>query len=106
MAAKTCKTRTRIELLREFNEAPPDTLFDQNTIAALTDRSIASLERDRARGRGIPFIKFFGHAIRYRKSDYLMWEQQHRPVRTTAEAAAQATRLREVLNDAVAAQEG
>jgi hypothetical protein len=33
MADKTCKTR--LELLREFEAAPPSALFTQSTIAAL-----------------------------------------------------------------------
>jgi hypothetical protein len=86
---------TRLELLYEFEVAPLTALFTQSTIAALRCCSMGNLERDRWLGRGVPFIRI-GHAIRYRKSDYLAWEGQHKVVHSTAEA--QAMWLREVLN--------
>jgi hypothetical protein len=88
MADKTCKTR--LELLREFEAAPPSALFTQSTIAALRCCSTGNIERERWLGRGVPFLKI-GHGVRYRKADYLTWLNQHQPVRSTAEA-------REVLN--------
>jgi hypothetical protein len=89
------KPKTRLALLEEFEAAPPSALFTQSTIAALRCCSTGNIERDRWLGRGVPFIRI-GHAIRYRKSDYLAWEGQHKVVRSTAEA--QAMRLREALN--------
>lgn len=86
MAAKNRKTR--LELLREFEAAPPFALFTQSTIAALRCCSTGNIERERWQGKGIPFIRI-GHTIRYRKSDYLAWERQHKSVRSTAEADAQ-----------------
>lgn len=86
---------THLELLCEFEAAPLTALSTQSTIAALRCCSTGNLERDRWLGRGVPFIRI-GHAIRYRKSNYLAWEGQHKVVRSTAEA--QAMRLREVLN--------
>jgi hypothetical protein len=80
--------KTRLELLREFEAAPPSALFTQSTIAALRCCSTGNIERDRWLGRGVPFIKI-GHAIRYRKADYLLWERQYQPMRSTAEADAQ-----------------
>lgn len=95
MAGKTRKTR--LELLAEFYAAPPNALFTQATVAALLHCSIANIERGRWRGTGIPFRRISG-SIRYCKRDILAWLSQHRPVRSTAEARAQAMRLREALN--------
>jgi hypothetical protein len=92
---------TRLELLNEFHAAPIDSLFPQDTIAALLDCSTANVERARWQGWGIPFVKL-AHRVLYRKRDILTWLSQHPPVRTTAEARAQ-RRLREVPNVAVAA---
>jgi hypothetical protein len=89
--------KTRLEKLLTFEAAPANALFDQDTIAALRGVSTGTIERDRCLGRGAPFLKI-GHRILYRKSDYLAWEQQHQPVRSTAEARAQAMRLRGALN--------
>jgi hypothetical protein len=92
--------RSRIELLAEFYEAPPSALFPQETVAALLDCSAANVERARWQGWGVPFLKI-GHRILYRKSDYLAWEERHKSVKSTAEAAAQTMRLRrEALSDA------
>jgi hypothetical protein len=92
--------KARLELLNEFHAAPNDALFPQVYIAALLDCSTANVERARWQGWGVPFLKI-GHRIFYRKSDYLAWEERHKPVRSTAEAAAQTMRLRrEALSDA------
>ena len=96
MAAKNRKTR--LELLKEFEAAPPFALFTQATIAALRCCSTGNIERERWQGKGIPFIKI-GYSVRYRKADCLKWLNQHRPVRSTAEADAQAMRLRGVCHE-------
>jgi hypothetical protein len=90
--------KTRLEKLLTFEAAPANALFDQDTIAALRGVSIRTIERDRCLGRGVPFVKI-GHGVRYRKRDYLLWEQQHQSVHSTIEARAQ-RRLREALSDA------
>jgi len=61
---------SRSELLREFYEAPEDTLFDQKTVAAVKNCSTAKLERDRWAGTGIPFLKD-GQRVLYRKADVI-----------------------------------
>ncbi len=99
MADKTRKTR--LELLNEFHAAPTDSLFTQSTITALRGVSPGTIERDRCLDRGAPFVKI-GHGVRYRKRDYLLWEERHQPVHSTIEARAQ-RRLQEVPNGAVAA---
>ena len=64
---------------------PLITVFDQHTIAALRDCSIATMERDRWVGQGVPFIKF-KHSVRYRKSDVLAWLDKHPAVQSTTQA--------------------
>jgi hypothetical protein len=90
--------KTRLELLREFEAAPPDALFKQATVAAVRSCSTGNIERDRWRGTGIPFRRI-GHSIRYSKRDILTWLSQYQAVRSTAEADAQAMRLREVCHE-------
>ena len=76
------KRKTRLALLEEFEAAPPSALFTQSTIAALRCCSTGNIERDSWLGSGVPLIRT-GHSIRYRKADYLAWEKQHQPVRST-----------------------
>ena len=75
----------RIWLIKNFEEAPPTAVFSQLTIAAIRDCSIATVQRDRWIGQGIPYIKF-GHSVRYRKSDVQEWVNKHPTVRSTTEA--------------------
>lgn len=118
MADKNCnrKTRLRIELLAEFDAAPRSALFPQIYIAAIRDCSEATIARDRGLGRGCPFIRI-GKRVLYCKRDVLEWLEQHRrasqiqgelgdapssaasaerhkSTQSTAEADAQASRLR------------
>jgi hypothetical protein len=52
------KTKSsRLELINQYEEAPHSTLFSQETVAAILACSIATIERDRWIGNGIPFIK-------------------------------------------------
>lgn len=67
---------TRIDLISEYEIAPEWALFSQETIAAIRDCSLATIERDRWIGIGVPFIKM-GRLVRYRKSDIQTWLQQH-----------------------------
>ncbi|GAB0058089.1 hypothetical protein SIID45300_02431 [Candidatus Magnetaquicoccaceae bacterium FCR-1] len=62
--------KTRIELLREFEDAPVSALFDQTAIAAVLGCSDKKLERDRWIGGGIPYRKI-GNLVRYSKGDVL-----------------------------------
>ncbi|MBF0437354.1 MAG: DNA-binding protein [Magnetococcales bacterium] len=76
--------RTRIELLREFDDAPPNTLFDQVTTAAVRNCSPKSLERDRWLGGGIPYRKI-GRAVRYCKRDILDWLEKFETVNSSSQ---------------------
>lgn len=62
--------KTRIELLREFEDAPVPSLFDQTVIAAVLGGSAKKLERDRWAGGGILYRKI-GNLVRYAKADVL-----------------------------------
>jgi hypothetical protein len=68
--------KSRLDRLKEFENAPLDTLFDQHYLAAVRGCSVALLERDRGQGGGVPFRRI-GHSIRYSKRDILAWLSQH-----------------------------
>lgn len=49
-------------------------------------RSIRTLQADRLKGGGIPYVKI-GRSVRYRTDDVLAWEEAHR-VSSTSQADA------------------
>ena len=73
---------SRLTLIQEYEHAPEWTLFNQETVAAIRNVSLATLERDRWAGTGIPFIKM-GRLVRYRKSDIHTWLDKHLPLQST-----------------------
>lgn len=79
------KTETRLSLMNEYEAASDTALFSQLTIAALRQCSLATIERDRWAGMGVPFIKM-GHSVRYRKSDIRAWLEKHQSVQSTTQA--------------------
>jgi hypothetical protein len=79
---------SRLELLKEYELAPEATLFSQETVAAIRDCSLATIERDRWAGTGIPFVKT-GRLVRYRKSDIRAWLEKHIAVQSTTQADQQ-----------------
>lgn len=78
---------SRIELINEYERAPDWTIFSQETVAAIRDCSLATLERDRWVGTGVPFIKV-GRLVRYRKSDIRAWLEQHQAIQSTSVSSA------------------
>ena len=74
---------SRIDLLQEYELAPDWALFSQETVAAIRDCSLATLERDRWAGNGVPFIKM-GRLVRYRKSDIRVWLEGHHSIQSTS----------------------
>lgn len=74
---------SRIDLIQEYELAPDWALFSQETVAAIRDCSLATLERDRWVGIGIPFIKM-GRLVRYRKSDIRTWLERHHSIQSTS----------------------
>jgi hypothetical protein len=65
--------KDRATILAAFYAAPDDALFDEKTIAAVRDCSLATMQRDRWAGTGIPFIKPTPRTVRYRKSTVNNW---------------------------------
>jgi hypothetical protein len=59
-------------------------LFSQDTIAAILHCSLATIERDRWVGAGIPFVKI-GRMVRYRKKDIRDWLEKHKSFQSTTE---------------------
>ena len=78
-------TQLRLALLHEYESSPDSALFSQLTVAALRQCSIATNERDRWAGIGIPFIKT-GHLVRYRKAEIRAWLEQHQSFQSTTQA--------------------
>ena len=74
----------RLELINEYELAPDSTLFSQQTVAAILNCSLATLERDRWAGNGVPFIKI-GRLVRYRKKDIRNWIGNHPTFQSTSE---------------------
>lgn len=66
-------------------QLPDDTLISPRQLARRWQRSERSLERDRATGLGVPFIRI-GNSIRHRMGDVRAFENANR-VRSTSEAA-------------------
>ncbi len=81
---------SRIDLMREYEQAPDSALFSQETIAALRGCSIALIERDRWVGSGVRFIKT-GRLVRYRKKDIREWLASHTAFQSTTQAQQQDT---------------
>jgi len=79
--------QSRITLINEYELAPDWAVFSQETVAAIRDCSLATLERDRWQGIGIPFIKM-GRLVRYRKSDIRLWLERHRSIQSTSMEAS------------------
>lgn len=73
---------TRLDLITEYEQAPDSALFSQETVAAIRDCSLATIERDRWIGIGIPFLKM-GRLVRYRKSDIRTWLDMHTSFQST-----------------------
>jgi hypothetical protein len=78
---------SRIDLIREYELALDWVLFSQETVAAIRDCSLATLERDRWIGIGIPFIKI-GRLVRYKKEDIHAWLENHVTRQSTTNSSA------------------
>lgn len=76
--------KSRLQLLQEFDLAPPSTLFPQLTLCAILDCSPATTERNRWAGVGVPFIKI-GRSVRYKKSDILSYLEAQKLHHSTVE---------------------
>ncbi len=72
------------ELVQIFWAAPNEAFFSQDTVSAVTGRSIKTLECDRWKGSGLPFRKISGRVL-YRKSDVVTFLEGHELVKSTSE---------------------
>lgn len=81
------KQSSRIDLINEYEQAPDWALFSQETVAAIRDCSLATLERDRWAGGGICYVKI-GRLVRYRKADIRAWLEKHQTVASTTASVA------------------
>lgn len=77
----------RLALINEYELAPTSALFNQETVAAIRNCSLATIERDRWAGTGIPFIKM-GRLVRYRKAEIQHWLDSQQVVQSTSQAQA------------------
>jgi hypothetical protein len=75
---------TRLDLINEYEQSPDWALFSQETVAAIRGCSLATMERDRWIGTGVPFIKM-GHLVRYKKSVIREWLNQHVSLQSTSQ---------------------
>jgi predicted DNA-binding transcriptional regulator AlpA len=64
-----------------------DILLTGYQLAKLTGRSRKTLQKDRVRGGGVPFIRF-GRSVRYRLSDVQAWIVSQRSFTSTSEYGA------------------
>ena len=70
--------------MKQFFQAPDDTLFDQKMVAAVTHKSVSWCERMRWQGGGVPFKKM-GQRCLYYKRDIVNWIDQHQTFYSTSE---------------------
>jgi len=76
---------TRLSRITEYEQSPDTALFTKDTVAAIRNCSLSTIERDRWAGTGIPFLKI-GRLVRYRKSDIRFWLDSHHSVQSTTQA--------------------
>ena len=86
-ANTTVSTLERVSRINAFEQSPDSAIFNEIDIAAVRGCSVATLQRDRWAGAGIPFIKI-NRAVRYRKSDVIEWLEQFKPQTSTSSAGA------------------
>ena len=70
-----------------------DPLLSDREVAALISRARPTLQKDRLRGGGIPFVKL-GRQVRYRRSDVERWFADRRAFTSTSEYGATDSRGR------------
>ena len=81
---RTLPKLSHSEHVQNFWSAPMEALFGQNTIAAVTNKSIKTLESDRWRGLSIPYRKVSGRVL-YQKCNVINWLESHALVTSTSE---------------------
>jgi predicted DNA-binding transcriptional regulator AlpA len=64
-----------------------DPLLSDREVSALIGRARPTLQKDRLRGDGIPFVRI-GRLVRYRRSDVERWFANQRAFTSTSEYGA------------------
>ena len=82
------KGTTSEQLVRELagplGNLPPNMVFlCEKKVALLLGLSVYTLQRDRSKSRGIPFVVIGSRTIRYRLSDVLAWAEASNATVTT-----------------------
>ncbi len=99
---RTQKTaKSRAELLHELDQLPNDARIDETYVAAARGCSLATVQRDRTVGQGVPFIadggtiktakngqtRRFGGRVYYLKRDLMTFlEERNNTYRSTTES--------------------
>lgn len=66
----------------------PEVLLTQHDVSLILGRAESTLEKDRLRGCGVPFIKI-GRMIRYRQADVDAWLAARPTMTSTSQADAE-----------------
>jgi hypothetical protein len=75
----------RLTLITEYELSPDSAFFSQETVAAIRNCSLATIERDRWVGSGVPFVKM-GRLVRYSKKEIRAWLDKHTAFQSTTQA--------------------
>ena len=106
MKARQTSRKTRAQLLNELENLPLNSRIDENHVAAARNCSVATVQQDRIKGKGVPFIREggeiatvqangkqkgqtrrFGCRVHYLKSDLLKFlESRNKTYTSTTEA--------------------
>jgi predicted DNA-binding transcriptional regulator AlpA len=68
----------------------PEKLLSDRDLSQLTGRSRSSLQKDRLRGDGVPFVRI-GRLVRYHASDVEEWFASRPRLRSTSDAELRGT---------------
>jgi len=68
-------TPSRAELLQEFEQLPEGAIVDERMAAAVRNKTVSSLQRERCMGTGPRFVRD-GRLVGYRKRDLLEFSER------------------------------
>jgi Helix-turn-helix domain len=89
LAASQTKKVWKMQITSKLTNSPPPlpgnaVLLDDWQVAEITGRARPTLQKDRLRGGGIPFVRI-GRLVRYRRSDVGRWLAGLRTLHSTSE---------------------
>jgi predicted DNA-binding transcriptional regulator AlpA len=64
-------------------------LLSDRELSRVTGRSVSTLQKDRLKGEGVPFVRI-GRLVRYRPSDVETWLATRRTFRSTSDTGSTA----------------